>query len=64
MLTMAAKKIKLPREDEVPTHRFVLHIPLPIYNRMIGEGGLTWGKVTKFILAAIVEKLDRMKEAK
>lgn len=44
--------------------RKVLNIPTDLYNRMLTEAGLTWGKVTPFILEAIREKLDREKGRK
>lgn len=58
---MPPRKSKLPAaEPSPPKHRLVLHIPLPLWSRMIREGGLVWGAVTPFILEAITEKLNRM----
>jgi hypothetical protein len=56
-------KTKLSRtKDTAPVHSFSLRIPLALYERMVKEGGLTWGDVTPFILSAIREKLDRQKK--
>lgn len=55
-------KRQLPKEkNQIEKHRHLLQIPMPVWERMLNEGGLTWGKVTPFILEAITEKLDRMK---
>lgn len=54
------KKARLPRIAEAgPRHRFLLLIPIALYNRMIEEHGLRWGKMTPFILQAITEKMER-----
>lgn len=62
---MNNKPIKLQKKDS--TEYFfskLLKIPLPLYVRMIDERGLKWGEVTKFILDAIKEKLDREKDVR
>ena len=60
---MTPRKTKLPNPAPSPAkHNLLLHIPMSLWSRMIKEGGLTWGTVTKFILEAITEKLDRMKK--
>jgi hypothetical protein len=48
---------QLPRKRE-NTHGFLIHFPKELWNRMI-EHGLAWGTVTKFIVDAVTEKLDR-----
>lgn len=48
---------KLPRGRE-ETHRYLLHFPKVLWNRMISHG-LTWGTIRKFVIEAVTEKLDR-----
>jgi hypothetical protein len=58
-------KPKLPKGDaKTPVHPHLLNIPLDLYERMITKAGLKWRKVTPFIVEAITEKLDRMKQEK
>jgi hypothetical protein len=53
-------KVEPKKRDHV--HHFHLEIPYDILNRMVEEGGVVRGTGQKFILEAIVEKLDRLKE--
>lgn len=61
--TTTIKTTRLPRAVEAAKHRFMLQIPMPLWARMIKEGGITWGETTRFVLDAIEEKLSRMKPA-
>lgn len=54
----------LPRKGTTPTHKKLLEIPTPLYNRMLTEAGLAYGEVTGWILEAMKEKLDREKAGK
>jgi hypothetical protein len=59
------EKNKLPRNTKPKDKRqFHLEIPDDVWQRMVEEAGVTWGRTTKFILEAITEKLDRQKTAK
>jgi hypothetical protein len=55
---MEKKTLKRKEANRAEVHRFVLHIPLALWARMVKV--LMWGETTKFILDAITEKLDRM----
>lgn len=55
---------QIPRRGITPKKNFLLSIPLKLWERMLKEGGVSWGTTTSFILEAITEKLDRMKENK
>ena len=59
------EKTELPRTKTPPIqrHTFFLRIPIDLRDRMIKDAGLTWGKMTPFILAAVREKLERMSKA-
>lgn len=56
-------KIKIPKLPRIKkpdeNHRFLLRVPFKLWARMINEAKLNSGEVTKFIIEAVKEKLDR-----
>ena len=61
--TMTKKKNPIPRLQPRPkaerqTHLFPVHFPLPLWIRLVKHLKV-WGRVTKFVVDAVTEKLDR-----
>ena len=57
-------KARLPKADRKEAfHTFHVEVPIELWNRMVNEAGLTWGRGADWAREAFREKLDREKAA-